>query len=178
MSIFEFDMQHLDGKRNVLADALSRIYKNPEKLPPFTSNCSALITTSNNHSNYNRASTPRPTTPSISSTTSPTSPTTSSTSTNSTKMLQFVSTTVNWLYTKCNFNLCSSCRVSAVHYKDYLFDENDLQYQLERDLAQTWLTVTAVVQALQKLTTSNYQPPIVKSNHDSNSDIWEHDLSN
>src|SRR5258705_4571507 len=77
MLIFKFDMQHLDGKRNVLADTLSRIYINPEKLPPFTSISSASITTNI------KASTSTPL-----SSTSPTSTSTptASTSTKTTKM--------------------------------------------------------------------------------------------
>src|SRR5258705_9628334 len=115
MSIFEFDMQHLDGKRNVLADALSRIYKNPEKLPPFTSISSASITT-------NKASTsPSPTSPTPSTHTSTSTPT-SSTSTKTTKMQQFTSTTVDRSHTKCDFNLCSSRGASAGHHEDCPFD--------------------------------------------------------
>src|SRR5258705_4146472 len=99
MSIFEFDMQHLDGKRNVLADALSRIYKNPEKLPPFTSISSASITT-NKASTYTSPSPTSPT-PSTLSSTLPTS-TSSPSSTKSTN------STVDRSHTKCDFNLCSS----------------------------------------------------------------------
>ena len=100
--------------------------------------------------------------------------------TKSTKMLQFVSTTVDRSHTKCDFNLCSCRGVSVGHYEDCPFDEDDLQYQLERDSAQTWPTVTAAAQALQQLTTLNYQPPTVESDHDSDSDsdVWEHDPSN
>src|SRR5258706_2790616 len=155
MSIFEFDMQPLDGKRNVLADALSRIYKNPEKLPPFTSISSASITT-------NKAPTPS---------TSPTSTSTptSSTSTKTTKMQQFTSSTVDRSHTKCDFNLCSSRGVSAGHHEDCPFDQDDLQYQLERD--------SSAAQALQH-PSSNYQPPTVESDHDSDSHVCEQDLEN
>src|SRR5258706_1622286 len=160
MSIFEFDMQHLDGKRNVLADTLSRIYKNPEKLPLFTSISSVSITTNI------KASTSTPL-----SSTSPTSTftPTSSTSTKTTKMQQFTSTTIDRSHTKCDFNLCSSRGASAGHHKDCPFDEDDLQYQLERD--------SSAAQVLQQPST-NYQPPTVESDHDSDSDVWEQDLEN
>src|SRR5258706_6931571 len=146
MSIFEFDMQHLDGKWNVLADALSRIYKNLEKLTPFTSISSASITT-------NKASTspsPASPTPSTLSSTLPTSTSTpsstkSTNSTKTTKMQQFTSTTVDRSHTKCDFNLCSSRGVSAGHHENCPFDEDDLQYQLERD--------PAAAQALQQPST-------------------------
>src|SRR5258706_3422174 len=169
MSIFEFDMQHLDGKRNVLADALSRTYKNPEKLPPFTSISSASITT-NKASTSTSPSPASPTPSTLSSTThASTSTPTSSTSTKTTKMQQFTSTTVDRSHTKCDFNLCSSRGVSAGHHEDCPFDEDDLQYQLERD--------SAAAQALQQPST-NYQPPTVESDHDSDSHVCEQDLEN
>src|SRR5258706_9823573 len=164
MLIFEFDMQYLDGKWNVLADTLSRIYKNPEKLPPFTSISSASITT-------NKASTstsPSPASPTPSTLTSTSTPT-SSTSTKTTKMQQFTSTTVDRSHTKCDFNLCSSRGASAGHHEDCPFDEDDLQYQLERD--------SSAAQALQQPST-NYQPPTVESDHGSDSDVWEQDVEN
>src|SRR5258706_5202878 len=123
MSIFEFNMQHLDGKRNVLADALSRIYKNPEKLPPFTSISSASITTINNKASTSTS--PSPALPTPSTLTSTSTPTSSST-TKTTKMQQFTSTTVDCSHTKCDFNLCSSRGASTGHHKDCLFDEDDL----------------------------------------------------
>src|SRR5258705_1271714 len=171
MSIFEFDMQHLDGKRNVLADALSRIYINPEKLPPFTSISSASITM-NKASTLPSPASPTPSTLSSTSHTSTSTPT-SSTSTKTTKMQQFTSTTIDRSHTKCDFNLCSSRGVSAGHHEDCPFDEDDLQYQLERDLP----AVSSAAQALQQPST-NYQPLMVESDHDSDSDVWEQDLEN
>ena len=80
--------------------------------------------------------------------------------------MQFTLTTIDYLHTKCDFNLYSSHRVSAGYYEDCLLDEDNLQYQLQRDSP----AVSSAAQALQQLS-SNYQPAPVKSDHDSDSDV-------
>src|SRR5258705_6375207 len=109
MSTFDFNIQHLDVKRNVLTDALLRSYKNPKKLPQITSISSATTTTTTANNN-NNASSLHLTSPSTSPPTTCTSPLKTSAD------MQFTTTTIDRLHTKCNYNPCTSRGIGASHH--------------------------------------------------------------
>ena len=102
MSIFDFDIQHLDGKRNVLVDTLLRSYKNPKKLPQITSISSATTTTTTTNNNNNASSLY------LNQHFTSTLPPTFTSPTKSSADMQFTTTTVDRSHTKCDYNPCAS----------------------------------------------------------------------